>query len=428
MFLKHFRRLLVLGLLAASIPPALAFATDADPLTVLIAEALANNPEVHASQARWELFESRIAQAGTLDDPMLMLRIQNAMIRDPLAFDQDPMTAKVIGISQMIPFSGKRALAREGAELEAESNRWILEERKVELRRMVKETWYQLYFIDRSIEVVEKNIGLLDDLTRFSETMYGVGQGLQQDVLKAQLDRSRMEDMRIGLQQKRRTLAATLNTLAYRPADTEVPRIPAIELTSLRLTATELEALAEDHRPVLKAIATQIEKSKVSRRLAEKNFYPDFTLSLEYMQRDPAMESPGEDMYTAGVSFNLPIQRQRRHAMVAETESEQRMASADLQMQRNQIRLAIADSLARLERSRKLAQLYKEGILPQASNATEAALAAYRVGKADFMNVLDSQMTLFNYERDYFDAIADHEMNLALLEGVVGTSLPAAGQ
>lgn len=394
----------------------------------LVATALETNPEIKVSEARWQMFTAKVRQAGTLDDPMLMLRIQNAMIRDPLAFDQDPMTSKVIGISQMVPFYGKRALAREGAELEAESNRWILEERKVELRRMVKETWYQLYFIDRSLEVVDKNIGLLDDLTRFSETMYGVGQGLQQDVLKAQLDRSRMEDMRIVLQQKRRTLAATLNTLLYRPADTEIPRIPAIELTPFTMTSTELEAISEEHRPVLKALATQIEKSKISRRLAEKEFYPDFTLSLEYMQRDPAMESPGDDMYAAGVSFNLPIQRQRRHAMVAETESEQRMASADLNMQRNQIRLGIADSLARLERSRKLAQLYKEGILPQASNSVEAAMAAYRVGKADFMNVLDSQMTLFNYEREYFDAIADHEMNLAQLEGVVGTTLPAAGQ
>ncbi len=97
-------------------------------------------------------------------------------------------------------------------------------------------------------------------------------------------------------------------------------------------------------------------------------------------------------------------------------------------MQRNQIRLGIADSLARLERSRKLAQLYREGILPQAGNALEASMAAYRVGKVDFMSVLDSQMSQFNYEREYYDAVADHEMQLALLEGVVGTTLPAAGK
>lgn len=413
-------------LLLAGIAPR-AWAAEPSPppkLEVLVSTALASNPEIKASEARWEMFTAKVRQAGSLDDPMLMLRIQNAMIRDPLAFDQDTMTAKVIGISQMVPFYGKRSLMRAGAELEAENNRWILEERKVELRRMVKETWYQLYFIDRSLEVVDKNIGLLDDLTRFSETMYGVGQGLQQDVLKAQLDRSRMEDMRIVLQQQRRTLAATLNTLAYRPADTEIPPLPAVEPTPFTLTSRELEALAEEHRPMLKALATQIEKSRVGRRLAEQEFYPDFTFSLEYMQRDPAMETPGDDMYSAGVTFNLPLQRERRHAMVAETESEQRMAAAELAMQRNQIRLQVADTLARLERSRKLALLYRQGILPQAGNALEAALAAYRVGKADFMNVLDGQMSLFNYEREYNDAIAEHEMQLAVLEGVVGAPLP----
>jgi outer membrane protein TolC len=129
-------------------------------------------------------------------------------------------------------------------------------------------------------------------------------------------------------------------------------------------------------------------------------------------------------MYSFGVSFNLPLQRERRHAMVAESASEQLMATADLNMQHNQIRFSIADSLARLESSSKLAMLYREGILPQAGNALEAAMAAYRVGKADFMNVLDSQMRQFNYEREYYDAVADHEMQLAQLERVVGTALP----
>ena len=395
-------------------------------LDQLVAAALESNPEIEASEARWQMLTAKVRQAGTLDDPMLMLRIQNAMIKDPLAFDMDPMTAKVIGVSQMIPFYGKRGLMREGAQLDADSNHWLLAERKVELQRMVKETWYQLYFVDRSLEVVNKNIDLLDDLTRFSETMYGVGQGLQQDVLKAQMDRSRMEDMRIVLQQKRRSLAATLNSLAFRPADMEIPILPPIHPTSFNLSFAQLEQLANEHRPALKATAALMEKSRVGRRLAQKEFYPDFTLSLEYMQRDPVMESPGDDMYSLGVSFNLPLQRERRHAMVAESDSEYRMVAAELEMQRNQIRYTIADALARLERSRKLAQLYQDGILPQAGNALEAAMAAYRVGKADFMNVLDSQMSLFNYEREYHDAIAEHEMQLAVLEGVVGAPLPVA--
>jgi outer membrane protein TolC len=334
------------------------------------------------------------------------------------------MTAKVIGVSQMLPFFGKRALQRDAAEKAAEGERWSFEERKIELRRMVKETWYQLYFVDRSLEIVEKNIGILDDLTRFTETMYGVGQGLQQDVLKAQVERSKMEDMRISLRQKRRSLEATLNTLLYRPAGTAVPTLSENELTPVDYSDEELERRAAENPPLIRALAAQVEKARVSRRLADKDYDPDFTVSFEYMQRDPAMGEKGFDMYGAGVTFNLPVQRERRHAMVAEAESETRMAQEELNMLRNEIRFGIADTLARLERSRKLAELYRGGIIPQASHSMEAAMAAFRVGKADFMNVLDSQMALFNFEREYYDAVAEHQMQLAQLEGVVGQELP----
>jgi outer membrane protein TolC len=93
-------------------------------------------------------------------------------------------------------------------------------------------------------------------------------------------------------------------------------------------------------------------------------------------------------------------------------------------MQRNTIRQNIEDGLARLERSRRMAELYRTAIIPQANGALDAAMDAYRVGKADFMNVLDSQMALFNYERQYHEAVAEHQMQLAQLEGVVGVPLP----
>ncbi len=396
----------------------------AAPVDELVVKALTANPEIKASQARWETFVNRARQAGSFDDPMLMLKAQSLLIRDPLDFGRADMTAKVIGISQMLPYFGKRELKRDIAERAAEANRWEVEERKVELQRMVKEAWYRLYLIDRSLETVDESIATLDDLNRFVETMYGTGEGLQQDVIKAQLQRSKMEDMRIVLKQQRRSQEAALNVLLYRPTDTPVALTPQLDPDKLDLDAKALEQLAETSRPRLKSLAEQIEKAKAGQKLADKEFFPDFTVSLEYMQREPVMGSEGYDMYSAGVSFNLPIQRERRHAMVAEAESELHMAQEELNMERNRIREGIADGLARLDRSSQLADLYQNGIIPQAGNALESAMAAYRVGKVDFMNVLDSQMSIFNYEREYYDAVAEHQMQLAQLEGVVGTTLP----
>jgi outer membrane protein TolC len=393
-------------------------------LSAFVDEALAANPEIKASEARWQSFVQRVKQSGTLEDPMLMLKVQNALVRDPLNFKRDVMTAKVIGISQTVPYFGKRTLQRESAELEAEASRWSFEERKLELRRMVKETWYQLFFVEHSLEVVNRTIAALDDLTRFTETMYGTGQGLQQDVLKAQVERSKMEEMRISLGQARRSLEANFNTLLYRPAGTAVPTLAETQLIPVNIDESELARLAEENRPQIRALVAQVEKAGVNRKLGEKEFYPDFTVALEYMLREPAMGEEGYDMYGAGVTFNLPVRRERRHAMVAEAESDIRMAQAELNMLRNEIRYGIADALARLERSRKLAELYQDGIIPQAGHSLEAALAAYRVGKADFMNVLGSQVALFNFEHEYYDAVTEYQMQLARLEAVVGKELP----
>lgn len=406
----------------------LASAAKTSPVTAeldgLVAEALANNPEIKASEERWQMTVSKAAQAGALDDPMLMLKIQNGLIREPFNFNRDATTSKVIGLSQTVPVFGKRTLLREGALRDADADRWRTEERRIELRRMVKETWYRISSVDRGLEILEKNIAALDDLLRFSETMYGVGQGLQQDVLKAQLDRSKMEEMRINLQQQRRSLASTLNSLLYRPMGTALPVIPPAVITSLQLDQAGLEGLAEVHRPALQALAAQIDKTLVNRKLADKEFYPDFTFSLEYMQIEEGLESAGDDMYSASVSFNLPVQRERRHAMAVEAGAENRMLLEERNVLRNQIRLAVADSLAVLERNQRLAALYKEGILGQAASVLEATTTSYRAGKTDFMKVLDSQMALFNLEREYHEAVAEYQMQMAILEGLVGTALP----
>ncbi len=398
-------------------------ARQGEDLTKLVDTALSVNPEIKASDARWQMFKNRIAQAKSFEDPMLMLKIQNGIVSDPFNFRKDPMTQKVIGISQQIPFWGKRDLKGEVAAKEAESYKWQVEERKLELRRMVAEAYYQIYFTDRSLEIVDRNIKILDDFITLAETKYSVGQGVQQDVFKAQVERSKMLDMRISLEQQRKSLQANLNALLYRPAETPVGAIPDFEIKQLTLSAEELRGIASDNRPLLKSLNALIEKGRAGHRLAEKEYYPDFNVSLEYMQRDQFEGSNGDDMYSLGVTFNLPVQRARRQAMVAESSSEINMATEELNSLRNGINSGIADLLAQLERRKRLAELYKTGIIPQAEQSLESATIGYRVNKVDFLTLLDSRVTLFNYEREYYDSLADYGMKLAQLEALVGKKL-----
>ncbi len=398
-------------------------AKSAENLARFIDKAIADNPELKASDARWQMFRNRIVQAKALEDPMLMLKIQNGMVKDPLNFKMDTMTQKVIGISQQLPFWGKRDLKAEVASKEAESYKWQVEERKLELRRMVAETYYQLYFTDRSRDILDKNIAILDVFISLAETKYAVGQGAQQDIFKAQVERSRMLDMGITLEQQRKSLRASLNALLYRPADTPVGRVPDFEIKPMILSADELRAMALESRPLLKSLNAQIEKGNAGQKLAQKEFYPDFNVSFEYMQRDRFEMSTGDDMYSLGVTFNLPVQRERRHAMVAESSSEITMATEELNSAKNSIDSGISDLLAQMERRKKLVELYRTGIIPQAEQSLESASIGYRVNKVDFLTLQDNRITLFNYERELYDSMADYQMKLAQLEALVGKSL-----
>jgi outer membrane protein, heavy metal efflux system len=390
----------------------------AENLAKLIDTALANNPELKASESRWAGFKSRIKQAGSLDDPMLMLKIQNGLVNDPFNFTKDPMTQKVIGISQQLPFFGKRALREEVAAREAESYHYSHEERRLELTRMVKEAYYQIFFADRSLAIVNRNIGILDSFITLAQTKYSVGQGAQQDIFKAQLERSKMLDMKISLEQQRKSQVIALNSLLYRPATTPVGSIPDFAIGATPPPADRLMALAEESRPALKSLKAQIEKGNSSYALAKREYYPDFNVSFEYMQREQA-----DDMYSAGVTFNLPVHNARREGMLAEASSEVTMATEELNSTRNSIATGIADLLAQMERRRKLAELYKLGIIPQAEQSLESSTIGYRVNKVDFLTLLDSRVTLFNYEREYYDSMADYQMKKAQLEALVGREL-----
>ena len=393
-----------------------------DEVETLVAEALAHNPEIGASNEKWQMLVAKARGAGALDDPMLMLKIQSAMISDPFAFDKDEQTAKVIGISQMLPSFGKRGLQKKGAEQEAKAAELELAERKVELRRMVAESWAQLAQVENDLRLVRENIALLDSLNQLAETGYSTGMVRQYEVLRTQIERSRMEEMRIGLEQRQKSLAALFAALLHRPIDTPPPVVSGT-IVPVKASAAELEELAFRSRPELFARSTRLEQARTSETLARREYYPDFTLSFEYMQReafsgDP--ESMGEDMYSAGVTFNLPVQRQKRRAMVAEAQAQGRMAEAEIEQLRHEIRRGISDTQARLAASAAMAQLYDSGIVPQAQFATEALLSSYQVGKGDLMAVLDSRMKLFGLRQKYYEFVAENQMQRAELEALVG--------
>ncbi len=426
------KNLRIFGFLLLSLSTSMTWAEEVklptEDLALLVTTAVASNPELKSSQSKWQMFVNRAKQASSLEDPMFMFKLQNLVAREPFSFGgSDPQTAKVIGISQQLPFWGKRAIKQEIANFEAESYKWSIEERKLELTRMVKETYYQIWAVDKFLGIIDKNLIILSDFITIAESKYSVGQGVQQDIYKAGLEKSKMVDMQITLQQQRKSLEANLNYLLYRPGTTPIGPIADFTLPQSSFTVDQLNAAALEKRPQFKSLSMLINKGQASHRLAQKEFYPDFNLSFEYMFREKVdtemVKDPGYNMFTVGVTFNLPFQQEKRQSMLAESTSETSMATEEQNALKNTIAFNINDTLSQLERRRKLIELYKGGIIPQAEQSLESAIISYRVSKVDFLTLLDGRMSLFTYERELYESQAEYMMRLAQLEATVGTEL-----
>ncbi|MFO7813387.1 MAG: TolC family protein, partial [Pelovirga sp.] len=242
-------------------------------LEALVTWALEQNPAVAVVESRWQMLQQRAAVAGSFDDPMLLLGVRSVPVGDPLDFRSEPMTQKVIGISQKIPYPGKRGTRTAVAQSESEAARWRVAERKLELAQMVRETGYRLYAIDKSIELTQQTLQLLDDLIVLAESRYGIGKGSIQTVFSAQVQYSKMQETLLNRQQQRKTLQALLNELLNRSQSTEVTTFAEPKPQPIT-TAPEVllqRALAE--RPLLHSLNAEYQASLSSRRLSELDYY-----------------------------------------------------------------------------------------------------------------------------------------------------------
>lgn len=390
-------------------------------LTQLIQQALDNNPRLEAAVNRSLSAEKVIPQAGALPDPQISLGLMNLPVNS-FSFTQEPMTGKVISVSQMFPFPGKLDLKTEMAEFEAEAIHYQQEEVRNSVIQMVKTAYYNIYGIDRALETVQKNQSLMEQFVHMAETKYATGSGLQQDVLRAQVELSKMEDDLIMWEQKRLGVVAKLNALLNRPAEFSIERIPQ-ELSIFPNTAEDVSIeKVEENRPLLKAWKEKIHKVESAVELAQRDIWPNFMVGASYTQRsDLKSGMKMRDFVSAMVSLNIPLYKKRKQNMkIIEKELTLDAVKAEYENVKSGVQAEIQNLKAELDRYEKRINLYKGGILIQAQQSLDSAHEGYRVGKVDFMTLISNWMMLQNYELQYYFALAEFHKSLASYELAIG--------
>jgi len=421
--MRVLRAVLVLSALMAVHAGEAMSQTTAEPLSIDEAVSLAReaNPVLRAARLRADVAAERVPQAGALPDPILGFTLMNRQIKD-FGSTAEPMLQNRFEFSQRLPWPGKLGFSEDRREFLATASALDAEETEQTLVARVKAVYYRIAFMDRALLIMEDTRELLREFLDVSSTLYAVGQGLQQDVLQAQVAVASMTEDITVVEQDRLATAARLNALLGRGATVEIGELelplPGGEIPSVEA----LMVLADEQRPGLQAARERARAAEAGYRASRRAIYPDFTVGVAYSQRPQF-----NDWLSFRVGISVPLWAGKSHTPfrreMAAMQAEEEAKAIDLY---NETFARIAERRAEAERSRRLVSLYATSVLPQARAAVESALSAYRVGKVDFMTLVQDELTVNRFDIESVRLAADYQRALAELEALVASDLEGA--
>ncbi|MCB0832353.1 MAG: TolC family protein [Bacteroidetes bacterium] len=391
----------------------------------IVAYAMTHNADLAAMDQRIEAARHRVPQAGSLMDPKLTIGLMNLPVNS-FSFTQEPMTGKQLGLMQSLPFPGKLDLREKIADQDVAIGTSNLHEMRNEIRKAVKIAYAEWYYIERTILTTSQNLRVLEDMLKIVESKYSVGKGLQQDVLKANVEITRLQERLVTLKQSKIAKRARLNGLLNRPADADLPLPILPPVFGSDITNNEAIAWADSERPLLRSFQAYIDQSDLKTRLARKDTKPDFDLGISYSQRQ-RLDMTGKDLtdfLSITLSINLPVYAStKQDEKIRESVALSGAWRNQYVQFRSQIEAMISDVLSALEKNKTLISLYRTGLIPQATESLNSNFAGYTVDKIDFLTLIQSQVTLFNVQLEEHRLISDYFIKLAELEFVTGHRL-----
>lgn len=370
----------------------------------LVAVALEKTPEIAAARAGAEAAQRRVEPARTLPDPSASFTYQN----DGRSISLGSAEGSFIGLmlSQPLPWPGKLGLAGKVAESEArEVTAGRLGRSGLAVEARVRTAWYDLVLaraIDRLIEERRETARQIEQTTR---DRYSAGLAVQQDVLRAQVELSRIDESKASQRAVIASRLVELNSLLGRPQDsplnaaTDLPRVTPVP------PASEIVASALSRSPEAAAARQAIETGRLLVEVARKNFLPDFVVSAGSMYRGSFAMGP---MWQAGVGVSLPVWINRRQEnQLAEARARVDDQTAQTDVVTRDLEVQTRERIAQLQSVNEIAALYNDKIVPLDQLSYESALASYQAGKVPFITVLDAVNTLYADRANYLGRLAE---------------------
>jgi outer membrane protein TolC len=382
----------------------------------LVREAEQNNPDIAAAQRGYEASTHVAGQASAFPDTQLTVQQFSVGSPRPFAgFSNSEFAYIGFGASQEFPFPGKRSLRGEVANRGAEARKIQIESVRRTVTAKLKATYFRLAYLQQTLSILERNGKVLQDVQQIVESRYRVGQGNQQEVLKAQLQHTKILQEITMHHREVGQLEAVLKQLLNRPQDTADIQTMPLAARTIQYTASDLLNLTKQQNSDIQAQQQMVRKAESQVDLAHKDFRPDF--NAQYMWQHTA--SQFRDYYMASFGITLP-NRGRRRAELAEAEASRGQANKQLEAEIQRRFAEVQDQFVFAQTSAEQLKIYKEGLIPQSEATFRSAMAAYKANRQDFQTLLSSFLDVLNLQIEYERELADHESALAQLEALTG--------
>ena len=391
----------------------------------LINTAIDVSPKLSMLRAKRDVAENKIPQNSNLPNPMLMLGLIN-LPTNTFSFNQEPMTQKVLGLQQTIPFPGKLSSMEDAEAIDTLIIDKEIKDAENEIRKNVKNKYYSLSFFRKSIQLAGESKKLLEKISEVVSTKYSVSTASQQNLIKVQLEITNISDKIEDLKSKESSTLSELNAFLLREADSPIQTETFDSIKTLDVTIKQLDSLSRTNRPFLQGIQLSQEKGKLKQIVAEKDYLPNFTLGVQYGQRG-ILEKTGmeqSDFLSFSLGISLPINYGGKiSSKVDEAISMQELYSQQYYQALQYLNSVFGTDIADLNSLKERINLFEDGLLPQAQQNLSSTLASYQVNKVDFINVIDAQNQLFKIETNLYKLKTDYLKKIAELEFLTGTSL-----
>ncbi len=388
-------------------------------LDELIREAVENNPGLGAARELEEAREARIGQVSTLPDPTVSYALRNVGTEE-ITVGDEMMAGRILGFSQAVPFPGKLGALGDQASWDARAASYRTIERTLGVVAAVKAAFYDLSYIHRATDIINEKKTILRLFLETAEARYAAGRGAQADVLKAQVELSRLEERLVLLEEQEQVTEDMLNRLVGRDPGTPLGRPAGVQISTVERSDAELERAALENSPILlrqNAVTAREEKGLV---FAKKQYFPDLHLGGSWMERGELA-----DVWEARVGLEIPLYfwaRQKNE--VEEAAARYNMARYDEADMRLEVLERISSLSTEIESSARLYGLYTDTIVPQARLTLESSRIGYEAGEVDFLTLFDNLMVLLDYELEAEARLVRHENRLARLQAIIGEGLP----